>query len=65
MVSTREGLTPQEKTVLDRVCRKVYMGSINDGFKKENMPTLMDFERELENQTEDCAKKLSLSLEMY
>lgn len=65
MVSTREGLTPQEKTVLDRVCRKVYMGSINDGFKKENMPTLMDFQRELENQTEDCAKKLSLSLEMY
>lgn len=65
LVGGIEGLTPQQKTILDRVCRKVYINSINNGFKKESIPTLIDFQKELEKQTEACAKDLSLSLEIY
>ena len=65
LVGYMEGLSPQQKTVLDRVCRKVYIESINDGFKKETMPTLIDFQNILDKQEEPCAKDLSLSLEIY
>ncbi|MCL1912342.1 MAG: ATP-binding protein [Eubacteriaceae bacterium] len=56
------GLTPTQRTIIDRVSRRVYSGYL---FAGEAMPTLNDFYDRLLMQSEADAKALALSLEMY
>lgn len=70
------GLTPIQRSVIDRCCRKVYepyiqemnrRKSINpkDTFDPSIAPTLKDFYECLKNQDEPEAAEIALSLEIY
>jgi hypothetical protein len=61
-ISGRFGLSPAQKTVLDRVSRATYRGYYQSGAP---MPTLRDFYRNLKSQPENEAAVLALNLEIY
>ena len=65
LISGREGLLPAQKTIIDRCVRKVYMEYISNNFDEKYIPTLLDFQKVLEEQPERTAKDLALSLEIY
>ena len=60
----REGLSPVEKTLIDRAVRAVYRPYIADS-KPENMPILEDLYREIKQQPEPEAQRLASGLELY
>ncbi|MBQ7557948.1 MAG: ATP-binding protein [Lachnospiraceae bacterium] len=64
IVSNRDGLTPVDKTVIDRSVRKVYAGYLRDP-RPENMPVLGDLYEELKKQPEPEAAYLATALEIY
>lgn len=58
------GLTPVEKTIIDRSLRKVYRGYLADP-RPENMPILEDLWDEIRAQPEPEAQRVSSALELY
>ena len=58
------GLTPVEKTIIDRSLRKVYRGYLADP-RPENMPILEDLWEEIRAQPEPEAQRVSSALELY
>lgn len=58
------GLTPVEKTIIDRSLRKVYRGYLADP-SPENMPILEDLWNEIRAQPEPEAQRVSSALELY
>ncbi|PTO38634.1 VirB4-like conjugal transfer ATPase, CD1110 family [Enterococcus mundtii] len=52
------GLSSQQKTIIDRVCRKIYQ-------EQTQLPTLKDFYTALNAQPEEEAKQLAIELELY
>lgn len=72
VVGGRYGLSPIQKSVIDRCVRLVYQPyleylSKRKGvyFDRENSPTLVDFYNMLLRQTEPEAKNIALALELY
>lgn len=65
LVGGSTGLTGKEKTIIDRCLKSTYAPLISQNFNPDYMPTLINFQEELEKQTEDVAKNLALSLEIY
>ena len=65
LLSGKRGLSDDEKGILDRVIRATYEIFYQQGGKKEQMPTLQDFYEILQQQPEDVAQRLCLSLELY
>lgn len=64
IVGGKEGLSPVEKTVIDRCIHQIY----NRYFEhpgKENMPLLQDFYNALLAQSEPEAKNIATALEIY
>ena len=59
------GLTIAEKSILDRVITKTYRNFISNGYKKEDTPTLRDFQQILSLEEEKEAKAMSTALEIY
>jgi type IV secretory pathway VirB4 component len=67
------GLSPSQKTIIDRCVRQVYapymdyMKKRTDGvtFDREAMPTLTDLYNILQNQPEPDAYNIALALELY
>jgi len=64
IVGGREGLTPAEKTIIDRCVRRVYKGYIADP-RPENMPILEDLYDLLREQEEAEAQSIATALEIY
>lgn len=62
LVGGKQGLSPTQKSLIDRTCRFVYQRYF-DG--QEEMPTLKDFYRVLKEQPEDEAQQLAIELELY
>jgi type IV secretory pathway VirB4 component len=60
----KNGLLPEEKTVIDRSVRSVYKTYLAD-LKPENMPILEDLYLALLDQKEMEAQKLAAALEIY
>ena len=60
----RDGLSPVEKTLIDRAVRAVYRPYIADP-RPENMPILEDLYKEIKQQPEPEAQRLASSLELY
>ena len=60
----RDGLSPVEKTLIDRAVRAVYRPYIADP-QPENMPILEDLYKEIKQQPEPEAQRLASSLELY
>ncbi len=58
------GLTPRQKTIIDRCVRKVYREFVQD-YDKDKMPTLLDFYNELLKQKEEEAEDIAIALELY
>ncbi|MCA6775541.1 ATP-binding protein [Enterococcus mundtii] len=52
------GLSSQQKTIIDRVCRKIYQ-------EQTQLPTLKKFYMALNAQPEEEAKQLAIELELY
>ena len=64
IVSSKEGLKPVEKTVIDRCIRQIYQKYFeNPG--PENMPVLEDLYEALLSQDEPEAKHVATALEIY
>lgn len=67
----RYGLTPTQRSIIDRCCRLVYqeyLQSYNESTRKyddSKVPTLIDFYNVLNAQQEREAKEIAVSLEMY
>jgi type IV secretory pathway VirB4 component len=64
IVGSRDGLTPVEKTVIDRCVRQVYAPYLQDPVSG-NMPILEDLYLTLLEQPEPEAKYLATALEIY
>ena len=64
MVDRKEGLTPVEKTVIDRCVRLVYRNYLNDP-RPENMPVLEDLYNALRDQEEKDAQHVATAMEIY
>ena len=64
IVAKKEGLTPVEKTIIDRCVRVVYRAYLNDP-RPENMPILEDLYLTLREQPEPDAVNIATALEMY
>lgn len=60
----RYGLTPSQRTIVDRCVRLVYQDYVQD-FDKNKIPTLLDFQAVLEAQPEREAKEIALAFEIY
>ena len=60
----RDGLSPVEKTVIDRSLRTVYRPYLADP-KPENMPILEDLYNEIRVQPEPEAQRVASALELY
>ena len=58
------GLSPVEKTIIDRSLRKVYRPYMADP-KPENMPILEDLHNEIRLQPEPEAQRVASALELY
>lgn len=64
LIGGKKGLTPTQKTVIDRACKLTYQPY----FAKRNPPappTLQDFYRLLKAQSEPEAQEVALALELY
>ncbi len=64
VVGSKEGLTPVEKTIIDRCVRMVYRDYLADP-RPENMPILQDLYDCLRAQDEKEAQFLATALEIY
>jgi type IV secretory pathway VirB4 component len=64
VVGGRDGLTPAEKTIIDRCVRKVYREYIADP-RPENMPILEDLYNLMREQDEAEAQGIATALEIY
>ena len=64
IVGGKEGLSPTEKTIIDRCVRLVYRDYLSDPCP-ENMPILEDLYNILRTQTEPEAVHISTALEIY
>jgi len=64
VVGGRDGLTPAEKTIIDRCVRRVYRDYIADP-RPENMPILEDLYNLLREQEEAEAQSIATALEIY
>lgn len=61
----RDGLTPKQKSIIDRSMRKCYQEYIASDFDKDKMPTLKDFHKVIEAQPESEAQDIAVALELY
>lgn len=59
------GLSVREKSILDRVITKTYRDFISNGYKKEQTPTLKEFQHILSLEDEKEAKEMAIALEIY
>lgn len=64
-VAIKENLMPADKSIVDRCTREVYEDYVNSGYDKSKIPTLMDFQKVLERQTEPEARDIALAFEMF
>ena len=64
IISDRGGLTPAEKSIIDRSVRLVYRDYLSSP-SPEKMPTLGDLHRVISEQKEEEAGRLAVSLELY
>ena len=64
VIGGRYGLTPSQRTIIDRCVHIVYQEYIQD-FDKSKTPTLLDFQRVLEAQPEREAREIALAFEIY
>jgi type IV secretory pathway VirB4 component len=64
IVGGKEGLSPTEKTIIDRCVRLVYRDYLSDP-RPENMPILEDLYNLLRSQKEAEAQHISTALEIY
>ena len=64
VVGGKEGLSPTEKTIIDRCVRLVYRDYLTDPIP-ENMPVLEDMYNLLRKQTEPEAQHVATALEIY
>jgi len=64
VVGGKEGLSPTEKTIIDRCVRLVYQDYFTDP-RPENMPILEDLYNLIRNQTEPEAQHIATALEIY
>ncbi|MEG2983594.1 MAG: ATP-binding protein [Peptostreptococcaceae bacterium] len=60
----KTGLSPKQKTIIDRCVHKTYAKYIQD-FDINKVPTLSDFYNTLKNEEESEAKDIALNLELY
>lgn len=66
IIGGNSGLTPGERSVIDRACRYAYSRYFRKSHPaKEDLPTLKDFYENLKQMDEPEAKQLALSLEIY
>lgn len=64
LIGGKDGLTPAQKTIIDRCVTNIYRKyfiSLSDS----DIPTLLDFQNEIDKQPEPAANDLSLALELY
>ena len=64
IIGGKEGLSPIEKTIIDRCTRLVYRDYLQDP-RPENMPILGDLYDLLRKQTEPEAQNIATALEIY
>lgn len=64
IVGGRDGLTPKEKSIIDRCLKITYREYMQD-FDPDKIPTLKDFYEILIRQKEPEAENLATSLELY
>lgn len=64
IMGARDGMEPEEKSVIDRCLPLVYQKYLNDP-KPENMPTLGDLYDCLREQKERQAQRIATALEIY
>jgi len=64
IVGGKEGLSPTEKTIIDRCVRLVYRDYLTDP-RPENMPILEDLYNLIRSQVEPEAQHVATSLEIY
>lgn len=64
IIGGKEGLSPIEKTIIDRCTRLVYRDYLQDP-RPENMPILGDLYDLLRKQTEPEAQNIATTLEIY
>lgn len=62
LVGGKQGLSPAQKSLIDRTCRFVYQRYFEE---HSDMPTLKDFHNTLKEQPESEAKQLAVDLELY
>lgn len=63
-IGGKDGLTPNQKSIIDKSLRKVYSEFLNDP-DEANMPTFVDFWEVLNNETSETAKDIAEALELY
>lgn len=66
----RYGLTATQRSIVDRCCKAVYADYLaskdeNGNYDKSLIPTLLDFQQKLEEQSGYAAEELASSLEIY
>ena len=64
IIGGKDGLTPTEKTIIDRCVRRVYDNYFNDPHPK-NMPILGDLYNLIRKQAEPEAQQIAAALELY
>ena len=64
IIGGKDGLTPIEKTIIDRCTRLVYRDYLQDP-RPENMPILGDLYELLRKQSEPEAQNIATALEIY
>lgn len=64
IVGGREGLSPKEKSIIDRCLKRTYGDYLID-FDKNKVPTLLDFYNVLIQQPEVEAQNIATALELY
>jgi type IV secretory pathway VirB4 component len=64
IVGGKYGLTAEERSVIDKCVRKIYLDFLKDNPKKEKMPILSDLHKALIREG-DIATRVANSLEMY
>lgn len=64
IVGGKEGLKPQERTIIDRCVRQVYQNYLLHPIP-ENMPILGDLYQTIKDQTDQEAKHIATALEIY
>ena len=62
LVGGNMGLSPTQKTLIDRACRFAYKNYFES---QKEMPTLRDFSEILKQQPEEEAQQLAVELELY